>query len=255
MERVEVRRRGGAPARIATPGRERGRPLSPWGYLLFTGWAALIATLVGGERLAGLLLSELVFGLAWSRAGLRLLRRPRFWIFVLTAAAVGPFLVGEPDAALGPLRVSRAGLVAGLEMAARAAALTLAFGLGLASLSLSDIVALFDRLGLRGLGFATALAMNLLGTLREMVTVTFQAIRLRGGMRRPWLALRLFLVTTVANTLRYGDEAVNAATVRAFDPNEGRPAPLPLRRADLWLAAALVGCGAVLLAPGRLIGR
>jgi energy-coupling factor transporter transmembrane protein EcfT len=212
-----------------------------------------MAALVEGEWLAGLLLLELAFGLAWSRDGLQLLRRPRFWIFVLTAAAMGPFLIGEPDAALGPFRVSREGLADGLEMAARASALTLAFGLGLASLSLSDFVAVFDRLGLRGLGFAVALAMNLLGTLREMVTVIFQAIRLRGGLRRPWLALRLFLVTTVANTLRYGDEAVSAATVRAFDPNGGQSSSLPLRRADLWLAAALVGCGGVLLVLDKLI--
>jgi len=157
-------------------------------------------------------------------------------------------LIGEPDVALGPLRISRAGFTAGLEMAGRAFALTLAVGLGVASLSLSNAVAVFDRLGLRGLGFAVALAMNLLGTLREMATVTLQTIRLRGGMRRPWTALRLFLITTVANTLRYGDEVVDAAAVRAFDPSGGQPAPLPLRRAHLWLLVALVGCTGVLLA-------
>jgi energy-coupling factor transporter transmembrane protein EcfT len=169
---------------------------------------------------------------------------------VLTAVALGPFLIGEPDVALGPLRLSREGFTTGLEMAGRAFALTLAVGLGAASLSLSDIVAVFDRLGLRGLGFAMALATNLLGTLREMAVVTLQTLRLRGGMRRPWTALRLFLVTIIANTLRYGDEVVNAATVRAFDPNAGQPVPLPLHRADLWLLALLTGCTGVLLAAG-----
>ena len=71
---------------------------------------------------------------------------------------------------------------------------------------------------------------------------------MRGGMRRPRTALRLFLVTTVANTLRYGDEVVNTAAVRAFDPNVGQPTSLPLRRADLWLAAMLAGCSGLLLA-------
>jgi len=90
--------------------------------------------------------------------------------------------------------------------------------------------------------------MNLLNTLREMATVTWQTIRLRGGIRRPLIALRLFLITTIANTLRYGDEVVNAAAVRAFDPNKGQPTSLPLHRADLWLAAALIGCSSLLLA-------
>ena len=244
MERVETGRRSGA-----SPGTTRTRHgLSPWGYFLFTGWATLAAVLVEGWRLAALLLLELAFGLVWSRDGLRILRSPRFWTFILSAVAVGPFLIGEPDTALGPFHLSRDGLAAGFEMGGRAGVITLAFGLGLAALSLSDVVAVFDRLGLRGLGFATALAMNLLETLREMAAATWQTIRLRGGMRRPWSALRLFLITTIANTLRYSDAVVNAAMVRAFDPNDGQPTPLPLHRADLWLAAALAGCSVLLLA-------
>jgi energy-coupling factor transporter transmembrane protein EcfT len=221
--------------------------LSLWGYLAFTGWAALAAVLVEGWGLVGLAAVEVAFGLAWNRAGLQLLRRPRFWAFVLSAVALGPFVVGEPDVALGPLHLSRVGFVIGLQMAGRAFALTLAVGLGAASLSLSDLVAVFDRLGLRGLGFAVALAMNLLETLREMAAVTLHTLRLRGGARRPWTALRLFLITTVANTLRYGDEVVNAAAVRAFDPHKRRTVPLPPRPADLWLLALLAGCTGVLL--------
>lgn len=222
--------------------------MSAWGYLLFTGWAACAAILVEGWWLAGLLLLELAFGLAWSRRGLQMLRCPRFWTFILFAAASAPFLIGEPDVALGPLRLSHEGLATGLEMTGRALALTLAFNLGVASLSLSDVVAILDRLGLRGLGFAIALARNTLRMLWKMATVTLQTIWLRGGMRRPWMALRLFLVTTIANTLRYGDEVVNAAAVRAFDPNRGQPIPLPLRRADLRLLILLAGCTGLLLA-------
>ncbi len=218
--------------------------------MLFTGWAILAATLVEGWWLLGLALLELTFGVTWNRCGLQLLHRPRFWIFILTAAALGPFLIGEPNVTLGPLGLSREGLSAGWEMTGRAFTLTLAVGLGIASLSLSDVVAVFDRLGLRGLGFAIALAMNLFETLQEMATVTWQTIWLRGGMRRPWTALRLFLITTVANTLRYGNEVVNAATVRAFDPNKGPPRSLPLRRSDLWLLVLLTGCTGALLIMG-----
>jgi energy-coupling factor transporter transmembrane protein EcfT len=216
--------------------------------LLFTAWAAPMAALSEGRGLAGLALVEVAFGLVWNRRGMRLLGHPRFWMLVLTAVILGAFLLGKPDAGLGPLRLSREGFTAGLEMAGRAFTLALAFNLGLGSLSLSDIVAVFDRLGLRGLGFATALAMNLMGTLQEMATVTLQTIRLRGGLRRPRTALRLYLITTVANTLRYRDEIVKAAAARAFDPQKNPSMPLPLQRADLWLMIVLVGYTGALLA-------
>jgi energy-coupling factor transporter transmembrane protein EcfT len=225
--------------------------LSPWGYLLFTLWALASLTFVDGWRVIVLAVLVLAFGLAWSRKGLNVLRRGRFWLFVLTAVALGPFLSRKFSLGLEPLQISRMGLMAGGEMAARAFVITVAFSVGLSPLSVSDLVAIFDRLGLRGLGFATGLAMNLMGTLREMATVTLQTIRLRGGLRRPWVSLRLFLVTLVSNTLRYGDQLVDAAMVRAFDPARGRPAALPLRPADRWLVATLVASTVGLLALGR----
>jgi energy-coupling factor transporter transmembrane protein EcfT len=220
--------------------------LSAWGHLAFTVWAVPAAVLAGGGGLVGLALVELAFGLTCSRRGLRLLGRPRFWALVLAAVALGPFLLGEADVAWGPLRLSREGFATGVEMAGRAFTLTLAFGLGVASLSLSDVVALFGRLGLRGLGFAVAVAANALGTLGEMASVTLGTIRLRGGMRRPWVALKLFLVTTVANALRYGEDVVCAAVVRGFDPGSGGVAPLPLRPGDVLLLVVLAGCSVVL---------
>jgi hypothetical protein len=81
-----------------------------------------------------------------------------------------------------------------------------------------------------------------LATLQEMATVMLRTIQLRGGTRRPWTELRLFLVTTVADTLHYGDDIVNAAAVRAFDPNRSQLLPLPLRLSDLLLLAVLAGC-------------
>jgi energy-coupling factor transporter transmembrane protein EcfT len=116
-------------------------------------------------------------------------------------------------------------------------------------------MAIFDGLQLRGLGFALGLAMNLFTMLQEMATVTFQTIKLRGGLRRPLVALRLFMVTLLSNTIRYGDQVVNAASVRAFDPNTDRyssayPEGL-LQTADVGLFLALAVCGTLLLVPGR----
>jgi len=192
------------------------------GYLLFTLWGTGLALVSEGWRLAALAVLELAFGLLWSREGLRPLRRPRFWLFVGTALALGPFVSPQAGLTVRAVSLDWGGMSVGLEMAGRALALTLAFSLGLSALSLSDLVALFDRLHLRGMGFALGVAMNLLKTLQDMARATFETIKLRGGLRRPVVALRLFLVTLVSNTMRYGDEIVNAAAVRAFDPNGER---------------------------------
>ena len=222
---------------------------SAWGYLTFTVWGLGAGMLVRGWRLAALVAVELLFGLFWNREGLGMLTRWRFWVFVGTAVALGPWLgsrAGLDGADLGAAGLPAwwTGLSLGLEMAARALALMLAFSLGMSALSLSDILAVFDRLHLRGLGFALGVAMNLLATLQEMARTTFETIKLRGGLRRPLAALRLFLVTLVTNTLRYGDQIVNAASVRAFDPSGGRRRSLSLTRADLVLAATLAACAA-----------
>ncbi len=219
------------------------KPFSAWGYLVFTVWG-LVGGLVGsGWRLAVLLAIELLFGLLWSRKGLSPLRRWRFWLFIGTAVLMGPWVgrrAGPTDAAVATWWP---GLIMGLEMAGRAMTIMLAFSLGMSSLSLSDMLAVFDRLRLRGLGFALGVAVNLLSTLQEMARTTFEAMKLRGGLRRPTTALRLFLVTLVSNTLQYGDQVVNAAAVRAFDPNGGRKRALSPERPDVWLALALATLG------------
>jgi len=227
---------------------------SAWGYLLFTGWGVALALVCRGWQLVVLLALELAFGLAWSREGLRPLRRFRFWMFIATALALGPFLTPMSGLALRTASLDWSGLSLGLEMAGRALTLTLAFSLGLAALSLSDLVALFDRLQLRGLGFALGVAMNLLKTLETMARATFDTIKLRGGLRRPLVALRLFLVTLVSNTLRYGDQIVDTAAMRAFDPHSDRfsdPEPAGGSRwADAELALALLVSAALLITLG-----
>lgn len=222
---------------------------SAWGYLFFTLWGLGAGLALRGWRLGILVAVELLFGLLWSQEGLGMLRRWRFWIFIGTAVALGPWLgrhAGIDAAALAGAGVPAwwPGLSMGLEMAGRTLTLMLAFSLGMSALSLSDMLAVFDRLRLRGLGFALGVAMNLLATLQDMARATFETIKLRGGLRRPLVALRLFLVTLVSNTLRYGDQIVHAASVRAFDPSAGRARTLSPRQADAWLAAALTACAA-----------
>jgi len=167
---------------------------SPWGYLGFTIWGLILALTLEGWRLAVLVALELLFGIAWSQAGLRPLRRVQFWLFIASALALGPLVArGEGPMADGagpmwaaPLGVGSVAILVtalrpGLAMAGRALALTLAFSLGLSALSMSDVIALFDRLGLSGLGFAFGVAMNLFNTLQEMARVTFETLSSAAG--------------------------------------------------------------------------
>jgi energy-coupling factor transporter transmembrane protein EcfT len=217
---------------------------SAWGYFFFTLWGLGAGLAAKGWRLGALAAVELLFGLLWSREGLDPLRRWRFWVFIGAAVAIGPWLGRRAELTETGFADWWPGLYLGLEMAGRALTLMLAFSLGLSSLSLSDMVAIFDRLRLRGLGFALGVAMNLLVILQEMTRTTFETIKLRGGLRRPPMAVRLFLVTVVSNTLRYGDQVVSAASVRAFDPDKGRGRSLSPQRVDLWLAVALLALSA-----------
>jgi energy-coupling factor transporter transmembrane protein EcfT len=224
--------------------------LSPWGYLVFLLWTLLLVGLLPDQRVTLLLGSVFLFALLTSGGGtangslLRPLRRPRFWTLILSALALGPLVLGEKDLAWGWLHLSRDGFWMGLWMALRALCLTLAFSVALNALSISDMARLFETAGLKGLGFALGVALNLLPTLQENATAAYHTLRLRGGFRRrPWQALKLFLVTVIANALRHSDDVVNAAAARAFEPTVRRGKPVRFQQADGLLAVALLGLG------------
>jgi energy-coupling factor transporter transmembrane protein EcfT len=223
--------------------RDLGLRMSPWGYLVFLLWTLLLVGLLPDQRVALLLGSVLLFALLTGSDGLRPLRRPRFWTLILSALALGPLVLGEKDLAWGWLHLSRAGFWMGLWMALRALCLTVAFNLALSALSVSEMARLFETVGLKGLGFALGVALNLLPTLQEHATAAYHTLRLRGGFRRPWQALKLFLVTVIANALRNSDDVVNAAAARAFEPTVRRGKPVRFRWADGLLAVGLLGLG------------
>jgi energy-coupling factor transporter transmembrane protein EcfT len=218
--------------------------ISPWGYLVFLLWTLLLVGLLPDERVVLLLGSVLLFALLVGSDGLRPLRRPRFWTLVLSALALGPLVLGEKDLAWGWLRLSRAGFWMGLWMALRALCLTVAFSVALSALSVSEMARLFETVGLKGLGFALGVALNLLPTLQENATAAYYTLHLRGGFRRrPCQALKLFLITVIANALRHSDDVVNAAAARAFEPTVRRGEPVRFQRADGLLAVTLLSLG------------
>jgi energy-coupling factor transporter transmembrane protein EcfT len=223
---------------------DAGCSLSPWGYLVFLLWTLLLIGLLPDQRVALLLGSVLLFALLTSSDGLRPLRRPRFWILILSVLALAPLMLGEKDLAWGWLRLSQDGFWMGLWMALRALCLTVAFGAALNALSVSEMAQLFETVGLKGLGFALGVALNLLPTLQENATATYHTLRLRGGFRRrPWQALKLFLITVIANALRHSEDVVNAAAARAFEPTVRRGEPVRFQWADGLLAITLLGLG------------
>jgi energy-coupling factor transporter transmembrane protein EcfT len=226
--------------------------LSSWGYLVFLLWTLLLVGLLPDQRVALLLGSVLLFALLTGGDGLRSLRRRHFWTLILSALALGPLVLGEKDLAWGGLRLSRVGFWMGLWMALRALCLTVAFGVALGALSVSEIARLFETVGLKGLGFALGVALNLLPTLRETSEAAYHTLRLRGGFRhRPWQALKLFLVTVISNALRHSDDVLNAAAARAFEPTVRRGEPVRFQWADGLLAVVLLGlgCGFALWPP------
>jgi energy-coupling factor transporter transmembrane protein EcfT len=218
--------------------------LSSWGYLVFLLWALLLVGLLPDQRVTLLLGSVLLFALFTGSDGLRPLRRLHFWTLVLSALALGPLVLGEKDLAWGWLRLSQDGFWMGLWMALRAFCLTVAFSVALSALSVSEMVRLFETVGLKGLGFALGVALNLLPTLQENATAAYHTLHLRGGFRRrPWQALKLFLITVIANALRHSDDVVNAAAARAFEPTVRRGEPVRFQRADGLLAVVLLSLG------------
>jgi energy-coupling factor transporter transmembrane protein EcfT len=211
-------------------------------------WALLLVALLPDGRLGLLLVAVVAFGCFNQKAGLRVLVERRFWLFILSTLVVATLILGEADVRWGVVRLSLEGLALGAWMALRAATLMLAFSVSLGSLSVAQMISLFNGLGLRGLGFALGVALNLGPVLNDSVEATYHTMRLRGGLRRPLRNARLFLITVVANALRYGDDVVKAAAARAFDPAVSLPPVAPLLgRADKAFMAGLVVAGVVLI--------
>lgn len=223
--------------------------LKPASYLAFLLWALVLLAFLPDSRVWVLFPVVLALGLASGRGGLGILKSPRLWILLLSMLALTPFLLGEPDVRLGRIGLSLDGLETGFWMAVRALTLMLAFSVALQPMTVAETVGLFERAGLRGLGFALGVALNLRLVLRDTVESAYHSLRLRGGLRKPLQALRLFLVTVVANALRYGDDVVKAATARAFDPNA---APSRTGAVWRWPDKAFV-CGLAVLGAGLLV--
>lgn len=180
-------------------------------------------------------------------AGLRPLSRLRTWV-LLTIIVLSSTLVGDdPLWSLGPLGISPSGALRGVNMAMRAVIIIVAVTGLVSSVPIDRIGGFLERLGLRGLGFAVGVAFNLLPLIERSLVTSWQALRLRAGLRRPLTAARLMLVVAVSDCLRCADEVTLAAEARAFSPDAVKRPPFTWRARTVPLVATLVATAGVLV--------
>lgn len=221
---------------------------SGFGYLVFFLAALNIAILAREAKLVLVLAATLLFTALFHSRALKLLARWQLWCFILVTLVLSPFVIGEKDITLWGVGLSQEGFWAGVWMTLRAFTIALAAGVFAGAVSVSQMAQLFERMRLKGLGFALGVATNVLPTVYETMETSYQAVRLRGGFRRARLrTLRSLLVAIIAGSLRRGDDIVSAAEARAFDPTTSQGPPLRMTRADLVLATIVLLLGLALL--------
>ncbi len=227
------------------------RRLGTTGHLYLFAWnlAAIFLTPAPRLWIAGLFC--LLVALLFYPESLKRLLHLRWLLLVGLMALPFLFLPGESLVALGPLSLSLEGLQAIAGVALRAGVILTAVDGYTASVSIGEIAGLFERAGLRGVGFALGVALNLLPILRHSISVTWHSLRMRGGLRRhPLRGLRFFLVTVGASAVRRAEEIALAAEARAYSPGAARPTPLRRGSHD-WpvIAVTLLGLLALRFMP------
>lgn len=218
---------------------KRKTAAAPWlgtvGYLALFLWSLALILLAPPPRmlLAGGLC--LLAAALFYRQAFRRLMRPRWLLLLLLLGLPSFFFLGQRDLSLWGIALSQDGLAAGLQMMLRAAVIVAAADGFSGAVDVSQTAGLFERAGLKGLGFSLGVAMNLLPILRHSATTTWYSLRMRGGIRRRrWRSLRFLLVTVVSNALQRAEEIALAAEARAFSPECSQAPPLKSGRLD-WV--------------------
>ena len=213
------------------------RMIGSLGHLVIFLWSlgvVLLTQMRGGFLLAGIcviLLSMLY------HSALRHILRPR-WLIILGVLLVTSILFGggKPDLEVWGFPFSTEGITVGVKMTLSAIVILIAADGLAASMDITEVAGLFERLGLQGLGFSLGVGANMLPNLRQSGMNAWHSLRMRGGMHAQWWrGLQLLLLTVLTNALRRSEDIVLAAEARAFRPDRGRSAPIRIGRLDWWL--------------------
>jgi energy-coupling factor transporter transmembrane protein EcfT len=153
-----------------------------------------------------------------------------------------------PDLAIMGLSISSLAVISGIQMTLRAAVILLAADGLSSSVNIVEVAGLFERSGLRGLGFSLGVATNLLPDLRQSGMNAWYSLRMRGGLRSQWWrGLQLLVLTVFSNALRHAGQIVLAAEVRAFRPELSRTMSIRIGSLDRWMVIGFAILGAVLI--------
>lgn len=218
-------------------------------YLACLAFSLAVSVLARGWHLAVACAFVLLLAAVCFPGGLRILRDRRVIVFLLFVTVPLALLAEPKTVVVGGIALSEPGLRDGLRMALRATIIAVAAAGFAAAVSVGELSRLLERAGVKGLGFAVGVAVNILPIIKDTTTTVYQSLWLRGGFRRrPLEAARLMLVTVVVQSLWHADNIVRAAEARAFSPERVHSAPLARRPHDAWVYVALPLVAILLLA-------
>lgn len=221
------------------------------GHLSIFLWAlgmVLLPSLSKGIVLALFTLGILI--VAYPTA-LQRLARPR-WLVIFGILFIINLFFGvteqSPDLTILGISFSSENILNSIQMVLRAAVILLAADGLSSSVNIVEVAGIFERGGMRGLGFSIGVATNLLPDLRQSGMNAWHSLRMRGGFRAQWWrGLQLLVVTVLSNALRHAEQIVLAAEMRAFRPELSRNIPLRIGALDGWLVAGSFTLGIVLI--------
>lgn len=232
--------------------------LSVYGYVFYFLWTLTLAVTLGSWWVAAALIYVVITLPFTAKSDLRDdIGDWRIWVGLSGILIVTPLVIGEKDLLLPglPISISTSGLYMGMQMALRALAIVVAVLVFSRNASISELSQLFERLGVRGLGFAFGVAMNVLPIIQSSGRDSFNALRLRGGFKHHrWRAMHLLAINIMVNSLRHGEAIVAAAESRAFDVNRPRQLTIALTRIDRTFMVSSVLFGAIVWGLGLTIG-
>jgi energy-coupling factor transporter transmembrane protein EcfT len=166
--------------------------------------------------------------------------RPRWllWIGLLVIPPI--FFWGTPDRTFWGLAFSTQGLLLSMRIALEIIVILAAVNMLTSAVDITSLAGLIERLGLKGLGFAIGVALNLLPALRQSSINAWRSLWMRGGFRKKrWRGLQMLSVTIMTNALRWAEEVSLAAESRAFSPDNARA--LPVKSGSLDALIIIIG--------------
>jgi energy-coupling factor transport system permease protein len=217
-------------------------PLGATGRVAVFLWVLLMVMLTPARALPWVaVLCLLVLFFSGQGPALDRLFHPRRLVLLALMALPPLFFLGARDQQVWGVAYSSTGAVAAMRIALRFLVVMAAVDGFTRVVEISELAGLFERLGLKGLGFSLGVALNLLPALQQSSLNAWQALRMRGGFRRQrWRALGYLLMTIITGALRRAEEIALAAEARAFSPDSTRAWPITTSAWDGWVIAAAV---------------